>query len=114
MKEIVAFIRERSPGTFIIIGGPYPSHLDRGELSDSLEMILKKIGADIYVIEGQGEATLARVIQALKKGPRLAELTSIPNLLVFDKGKAFRTGREPEDNPINENRVEWGLFEASA
>jgi len=114
MMEIVTFIRKRSPGTFIIIGGPYISHLDRGELADSLEGILKDIGADIYVIEGQGEATLARVMQALKSGSRLADLASIPNLLVFDKGKPFRTGREPEDNPINENRVEWGLFEANA
>src|SRR5215213_946502 len=33
MKEIVSFVRERSPNTKIIIGGPYPSHLERGDPS---------------------------------------------------------------------------------
>jgi len=65
------------------------AHIPRiltGRVVRLIGMILKKIGADIYVIEGQGEATSRCVIQALKKGPRLAELTSIPNLLVFDRG----------------------------
>ena len=111
MKEIVAFVRERSPGTIIIIGGPYPSHLDRGDLSDSLDFIFSEIGADVYVIDSQGESTLARVVGELRSSRSLANLSAVPNLLVFSEGKAFRTKREPEDNPINDNRIDWTLFD---
>lgn len=114
MREIVSFVRERSPNTRIIIGGPYPSHVDRGDLSDALELIMKEIGADIYVIESQGELTLARVMTELKRGTDLAGLGAIPNLLVFANGKPQRTGRQREDNSINDNRVDWSLFDPSA
>lgn len=114
MKEIVSFVRERSPATKIIIGGPYPSHLERGELSDALEMIFEDIGADVYVIDSQGESALARTVNALKSGSALEELQSIPNLLICSEGNFWRTRRQPEDNPINENRVEWSLFDRTA
>jgi radical SAM PhpK family P-methyltransferase len=114
MKEIVSFIRERSPDTKIIIGGPYPSHLERGELSDALEMILDDIGADVYVIDSQGEAALAQIVTALKSGSSLEELQSISNLLIFSDGQSCRTKRQPEDNPIDENRVEYSLFDRTA
>lgn len=114
MKEIVSFVRERSPDTKIIIGGPYPSHLERGNLSDTLELVLEDIGADVYVIDSQGESALARIINALKSGSVLEELQSIPNLLIFSDGTSWRTRREPEDNPINQNRVEWSLFDQEA
>jgi p-methyltransferase len=114
MKEIVSFIRERSPDTKIIIGGPYPSHLERGELADALEMLLDDIGADVYVIDSQGEAALARIVTALKSGSSLEDLQSIPNLLIFSDGQSCRTKRQPEDNPINENRVEYSLFDRTA
>lgn len=114
MKEIVSFIRERSPDTKIVIGGPYPSHLDRGDLSDILKIILKDIGADVYVIDSQGEAALARIVNSLKSGSTLEDLQSIPNLLIFSEGNSWRTTRKPEDNPINENRVDWSLFDRTA
>ncbi len=114
MKEIVSFIRERSPDTKIIIGGPYPSHLERGELSDALQMILDDIGADVYVIDSQGEAALAQIVTALKSGSSLEDLQSIPNLLIFSDGQSCRTKRQPEDNPIDENRVEYSLFDRTA
>ncbi|HXQ71810.1 MAG TPA: hypothetical protein VN844_15050, partial [Pyrinomonadaceae bacterium] len=114
MKEIVSFIRERSPDTKIIIGGPYPSHLERGQLSDAVEIILEDICADVYVIDSQGEAALARIVTALKSGSTLDDLQSIPNLLIFSDGQSYRTKRQPEDNPINENRVEYSLFDRTA
>lgn len=114
MKEIVSFVRQRSPKTKIIIGGPYPSHLDRSAPAESFETILKEIGADIYIIEGQGELTLSRVISALKGESDVTNLMSIPNLFTFLDGRAVRTSREREDNPINDNRVDWSLFDRSA
>ena len=88
VQEIVSFVRQRSPNTAIIVGGPYPSHLDRGDVSGSLEMILEELGADVCVIDSQGESTLARVVAVLKRTSNLAELESIPNLVVFEIGRA--------------------------
>lgn len=115
MKEMVAFIRARSPDTTIVIGGPYPSQLDRGAPPAVVEATLKDIGADVYVIDGQGELTLWRVVDALARGTR-RDLLSIPNLIVCDgpAGQTVRTARHAEDNPVNENRVDWSLFDRAA
>jgi radical SAM PhpK family P-methyltransferase len=111
VAEIVDFIRARSPRTKIILGGPYPSQLDRSAPPEVVESTLRDTGADIVVIEAQGESTLALVVEALARGDRLADLASIPNLLVFDGEEMVRTARLGEDNPINENRVDWSLFD---
>lgn len=107
MQEIVQFIRERSPVTEIIIGGPYPSQLQRTK-PKQLEFTLKLIGADIFVLDGQGELTLARVVRALKRGD---DLTEIANLCLVERDRCIRTARKVEDNPINANRVNWSLFD---
>jgi radical SAM PhpK family P-methyltransferase len=109
MKEIVQFVRERSPRTKIVIGGPYPSQLERGA-PGLVEPTFKDIGADVYVIDSQGELTLSRILHALERGE---DLTAIPNLILFDQGRMVRTGRQPEDNPIDDNRVDWTLFDRS-
>lgn len=111
IKEIVRYVRQRSPGTTIIIGGPYPSQLERGAPMEVLAATAKEIGADVTVIESQGELTLWRVIDALKRGTALRDLTDIPNLLVSVDGAIVRSGRERENNPINDERVDWGLFD---
>jgi len=68
----------------------------------------------VYVIDSQGEAALAQIVTALKSGSSLEDLQSIPNLLIFSGGQSCRTKRLPEDNPINENRVEYSLFDRTA
>jgi Radical SAM superfamily len=78
--EIVRFIRQHSPETTIIAGGPYFLNLCSSPRLLAQELLLDGIGADIYVHEAQGEATLARLLLALRD-PRGPDLGSIPNLI---------------------------------
>src|SRR5262245_12325397 len=75
--EIVSFVREHSPRARIVIGGPYianqASVLDR----EQLQSIFQYIGADIYVINREGEAALAHLIAALKQGSGLGRVENI-------------------------------------
>lgn len=114
VNEIVSFVRLHSPGTKIVVGGPYIAQLERSTPADVLQTILRDIDADIYVVDSQGELTLARVIHTLRRGGSSSELMKIPNLLILQGGKIIRTEREPEDNPINSNRVNWSLFDPAA
>lgn len=111
MKEIVSFVRQRSPETKIVIGGPYASQLDRAGPPALVEATLKDIGADVYVIDGQGEATLSQVVAELARRGTADDLAAVPNLLLFVDGRVTRTSRAPEDNPVNDNRVDWSLFD---
>ena len=106
--EIVRFIRQHSPETTIIAGGPYFLNLCSSPRLLAQELLLDGIGADIYVHEAQGEATLARLLLALRD-PRGPDLGSIPNLIYradladkpwraapAEKGALAETGRGGE------------------
>jgi radical SAM PhpK family P-methyltransferase len=62
------------------------------------------MGGDIYVIEGQGELTLARIVECLKQG---AELSTVPNIVYFENGELRRTKVTPENNSLDENFIDW-------
>jgi radical SAM PhpK family P-methyltransferase len=117
--EVVQFIRERNPRTKIVIGGPLianhaRNYLEHGNAGQSVqigqsphlefESALRDIGADIYVIEGQGELTLARVIDALKSGK---DLRDVANVAFFDSGEFCITASLPEENSLDENYIDW-------
>jgi p-methyltransferase len=65
------------------------------------------MGADIYVIEGQGELTLARIVECLKNG---GELSTVPNIAYFENGELQRTRVAPENNSLDENFIDWQGF----
>jgi radical SAM PhpK family P-methyltransferase len=118
--EVVQFIRERNPRIKIIIGGPLianhaRNYLENGNADQSIqigqspryefESALRDLGADIYVIEGQGELTLTRVIDALKNSK---DMKAVPNVAFFDSGELCITPALPEDNSLDENYIDWG------
>lgn len=118
--EIVKFVRSRNPKVKIIAGGPHLLDVCRGDqvLQDYQ---LETIGADIYIHDSQGEATLARVLTALRYGQ---ELTAIPNLVLSksldspnpraeEDGPLTRTARETENNSLDENIIDWNHFSPS-
>lgn len=109
--EVVRFVRERAPGTKIIVGGPYvlnvASHLDE----ETQDFVFRQIGADVYVIDSQGEDTLARVIPQLRKVGQ-GDLSGVPNLCLTTDGETFhRTSRIPENNDLDENAMDWSSFD---
>ena len=69
------------------------------------------MGADIYIIESQGEATLARVVGRLRAGDATG-LREVPNLCYTLDGETFqRTLAVAEDNQLDAETVDWSLFD---
>ena len=104
VNEMVSFIREENPAVKIVVGGPLIANHARMNQGDDLAAALDDIGADFYVSEGQGEATLAALVACLRDGE---DHSLVPNLLYFEKGSLVRTPRLPENNSMDENFVDW-------
>ena len=101
---MVEFIRRHDGEVKIVVGGPLIANHARNYEGEELKAALRDIGADIYIVEGQGELTLTRVVERLRNGDRLDQ---IPNLLYFEDGRLRGTGHEPESNSLEENFIDW-------
>jgi radical SAM PhpK family P-methyltransferase len=103
--EIVEFVRQHSPGTKIIVGGPHIYNLWSDADLETFEFSCQEIGADIYIVDSQGELTLSRTLLQLRSD---ASLNTIPNLAYFDEKRNFQwTGRTAENNDLDQNAVDW-------
>lgn len=107
VNEMVEFIRRYNPRTKIVVGGPLAANHARNSQGEGLRSALADMGADIYVIEGQGELTLSQIVQCLKDG---GDLSKVPNILYFEKGEVQRTSTTPENNVMDENYIDWRAF----
>jgi radical SAM PhpK family P-methyltransferase len=112
VREIVDFVRSHSPRTKIVVGGPYVWSLSQSPSRRGQDLLFTTMGADVFVIDSQGESTLARLVKLLADGA--SDLTSLPNLAVLVDGKWVRTERAVEDNKLDDNRVDYSLFDANA
>src|SRR3569832_1921736 len=88
VNEMIEFIRTHNPSVKIIVGGPLIANHARNNEGNSFSAALDDLGADIYVIAGQGDATLARIVACLKNGGSLSE---VPTIAYFENGKLRRT-----------------------
>jgi anaerobic magnesium-protoporphyrin IX monomethyl ester cyclase len=105
--EIMQFIKQYNQEAKIIVGGPFVSAQYRSREEKALQSVLKSIRADFYINSSQGEATLVKLLNALRQG---SPLDNIPNLYyITEKGYAS-TPIEKENNPLSENMVNWDLF----
>jgi radical SAM PhpK family P-methyltransferase len=118
--EMIRFIRQHDPAVRIVVGGPLIANHVRRYQGDELAVVLDDLGADAYVVEGQGEATLARILECWLAGRDLAEVPNViypgeraaarPRLALIDTARAGRyrvNPRVPEDNSLEENRIDW-------
>jgi len=109
--ELVDFIRQHCPETKIIVGGPHIFNLHTHHNPSTQGFLWKKLGADVYVFDPQGEATLNRVLQHLRETPEQS-LGSIPNLIYRTNDDTFeKSGKEVENNGLDENIVDWSFFD---
>jgi radical SAM PhpK family P-methyltransferase len=130
INEVVAFVRQHNPDVLIVVGGPHVFNVcNEGDVTTQ-NYLLRAIGADIYINEGQGEETLSRLLHELRKNGQ-PDIESIPNLVYSAKLKArfsgktarplavragsllasfARTGREIENNGMDENVIDWDYF----
>jgi radical SAM PhpK family P-methyltransferase len=103
--ELVNFIREHAPEAKIIVGGPHIYNLHSDYEASTLEFVYKSLGADIFVIDSQGELALSNVLTALRDG---GSLSGIANVAYFDDAGEFHLNRrEPENNSLDLNAIEW-------
>ncbi|MDB4957895.1 MAG: putative methyltransferase [Myxococcales bacterium] len=113
VREIVDFVRARSPRTKLVVGGPYIWNLAQSPSRRGQDLLFTEMAADVFVVDSQGESTLARVVTEIAGG-RAGELANTPNLALPVDGKWVRTARSVEDNPLDTNRVDWSLFDAES
>jgi radical SAM PhpK family P-methyltransferase len=107
VNEMVAFIRKHNSKVKIIVGGPLIANHARNYSGESLKAALSDLGADIYVIEGAGELTLSAVVGCLKEN---GSLSKVPNVAYWEDGALVRTASVPENNPLDENVIDWRDF----
>jgi p-methyltransferase len=107
VNEMVEFIRQHNSKVKIVVGGPLISNHQRNCRNEDFQTALEDIAADIYIIEGQGELTLSRVVNCLKNGD---DLSSVPNLAYVENGSLRRTKISAENNSLDENVIDWGGF----
>jgi radical SAM PhpK family P-methyltransferase len=107
IMEIMEFIKRYNRQARVIIGGPFVSSNFRQMDAMSLEYLLKNIGADIYVISPQGEATLVDILEAMQTGKPLASINNI----YYKYGTVYETTPfVEENNDLSDNMVNWDLF----
>ena len=107
ISEIIQFIRQYNQEARIIVGGPFVSGQYRTREAKALQSLFRSIRADFYINSSQGEATLAKLLTALKQG---SALDSVPNLYYLNGKEYISTPLEKEDNCLSENMVNWELF----
>ena len=98
------FLREKSPDSDIVVGGPLIDnlayHLDEADF----RIILEDIGGDIYVQQKQGEQTLVNLLLKMRES---TDFSKVKNLYIKWNGQFVFTGAEAEFSlaPIN-----WANF----
>jgi p-methyltransferase len=111
VAHLVKFIREHSPSTKIIVGGPHIYHICSDYPGPIQNHMFSQMGADIYVFDSQGELTLSRICAALREPA--PDLSAVPNLIYTKDNRSFqRTPREIENNDMNEGSIDWSCFPA--
>jgi radical SAM PhpK family P-methyltransferase len=106
--EIVDFIRKCNPSVKIIIGGPFISTQVRWLDKRQLQFLFNStLGADLYVNSSQGEATLVKLLDALKNN---LPVENIHNIYYKTPSGYVSTPLTKENNKLSENMVDWGIF----
>jgi len=110
VREVVEFVREHNPDTRIVVGGPHIFNTCSDHDEETQDFLLQEMGADIYVFDSQGENTLSQLLLELRNPD--ADLARVPNLIYTEDGVSFaRTERQPENNDLDANVVDWNIFE---
>ena len=107
VSEIVRFVRSCDPSVPIVVGGPLIANYARAFDHKEFQTAVEDIGADIYVIESQGESTLARLVACLKDG---GDLGDVENIAHIRAGKMMMTRLSREDNSLDQESIRWDVL----
>lgn len=111
IQEIIDFVRECNPKVKIVVGGPYIANMAKSGDREGVESQLRSLGADIYVINSEGETALVTLLHALKSG---GDLANVDNLAYRDGAHYVFTKAVVEQNSLEENLVDYSLFPREA
>jgi radical SAM PhpK family P-methyltransferase len=103
--DIITWLKSFNQDTKIIVGGPLVGNLARDLDRSTLPYALNAMGADVYIRDSQGEATLCSVLDCLRQGGD--SLADIPNLYVRAEDGYQFTGMRPENNSLDEWAISW-------
>jgi len=106
IAEVVKTCREKSPDSFIVLGGMstwnhYLSNKDDPK-------IFQGYRADAVVLDSRGAKTLGLIVDQVVKGQ---SLTDVPNLVLYDKKNVEVTPKRPEDFNFKEDDINWDLID---
>lgn len=104
---IVEFIRQHSPESHIVIGGPLVDNLCLNGITDTVQDLFDAMGADSYVQESQGEGALAKIALSLRAGQ---DLSAVDNVIHCPDGTWRLTRRRPENNHLDACSIDWAGF----
>lgn len=105
---LTELVQRHHPGAVIVVGGPLVQNLRHDLDADAFDDALVTMGADVYVNEAEGEATLLELIRAVRSGRALAD---VPNLLFRSSGGYRATPAQREQNILDECSIDWSRFE---
>ena len=108
--EIIAFIKKYNSKVKIIVGGPFIFNISESMENKAFKSLLNYMGADLYVINSEGEAALVNSLNALKNG---SDLNKVPNIAYKNGKEIIITEKYKEKNSIEENCIEYGIFPKS-
>jgi anaerobic magnesium-protoporphyrin IX monomethyl ester cyclase len=108
IADIIEFIKNHNQRAKIIVGGPFVATQLANADPDTVSYLFEHvIGADVYVNSSQGEATLVKIIDALKNNLPLA---GVPNIYYKTRDGYESTPILKENNLLVHNPVNWSLF----
>lgn len=110
--EIVQDIKEVDEFTKIIVGGPRIYDIYITQPTEKRNMLFNIIGADYYIINSQGEGALFELVSTIKSKENLSN-TTIPNIISMKDGELSECIYVNESNSLDENIIDWDLFERS-
>lgn len=107
--EVIDYIKKYNANTDIVIGGPFIMNLFKTHDKESQTYVLEKLGAEYYINNAQGEKALAELI--LMKKSKVGLACHIKNLIFKRQDGTYTFNmQEDENNDIEENPVDWSLF----
>jgi len=108
--DIISFVRSIDKTIKIIVGGPRVYEICTSYPDSKRNMFLKKIGADYYIVDSQGESALCDLLTSVKSGGT-PDISNIKNIIMINDDEVITSCQEQEANSLDENVIDWDLFE---
>jgi radical SAM PhpK family P-methyltransferase len=107
--DIIRFVRSVDEKIKIIVGGPRVYEICTLYPDTKKNSFLKRIGADYFIVDPQGESALCDLLFVIKSVGE-PDIQNIKNIVMIKDGELITSEREQEKNSLNENVIDWDMF----